>query len=93
MKWHHTNKHKSFYNNANAAAGVVYGTHYERTRILRKIYKTEIWFGENQRYVVYGGFEQCFEVANTLSDMGFNQSVLPGLLRLNNNEFNIQYEG
>ena len=56
-------------------------------------YKTEIWFGENQRYVVYGGFEQCFEVANTLSDMGFNQSVLPGLLRLNNNEFKIQFEG
>ena len=56
-------------------------------------YKAEIWFGENQRYVVYGGFEQCFEVANTLSDMGFNQSVLPGMLRLNNNEFKIQYEG
>ncbi len=56
-------------------------------------YKAEIWFGENQRYFVFRDFEQCFEVANTLSDMGFNQSVLPGLLRLNNNEFNIQYEG
>lgn len=56
-------------------------------------YKAEIWFGENQRYVVYSDFEQCFEVANTLSDMGFNQSVLPGLLRLNNNDFKIRYEG
>lgn len=53
-------------------------------------YKTEIWFGENQRYVVFGGFEQCFEVANTLSDKGFNQSVLPRLLRLNNNDFKIR---
>ena len=56
-------------------------------------YKAAIWFGENQRYLVYGDFEQCFEVANTLSDMGFNQSVLPGLLRLNNNDFKIRYEG
>ena len=56
-------------------------------------YKTEIWFGENQRYVVYSDFEQCFEVANTLSDMGFNQAALPGVLRLNNNDFKILYEG
>ena len=56
-------------------------------------YKAEIFFGENQRYVVYSGFEQCFEVANTLSDMGFNQGVMPGLLRMNNNDFKIQYEG
>ena len=56
-------------------------------------YKTEIWFGENQRYVVYGGFEQCFDVDNTLSDMGFNQSILPGILRLNNNDFRVTYNG
>ena len=55
-------------------------------------YKAEIFFGENQRYVVYSGFEQCFEVANTLSDMGFNQAVLPGLLRPKN-DFKIQFEG
>lgn len=55
-------------------------------------YKAEIFFGENQRYVVYEGFEQCFEVANTLSDMGFNQSILPGLLRPKN-DFKIQFEG
>ena len=43
-------------------------------------YKTEIFFGENQRYMVYGGFEQCFEIENSLSDMGFNQNVMPGFL-------------
>jgi lipopolysaccharide transport system ATP-binding protein len=55
-------------------------------------YKAEIWFGENQRYVVYGGFEQNFQVDNTLSDMGFNQNVLPGMLRLKNN-FEVKYLG
>lgn len=55
-------------------------------------YKAEIFFGENQRYVVYRGFEQCFDVDNTLSDMGFNQSVLPGMLRLKN-DFKIRFEG
>ena len=47
-------------------------------------YKAEIFFGENQRYVVYSGFEQCFEVENSLADMGFNQSALPGFLRPKN---------
>lgn len=55
-------------------------------------YKTEIFFGENQRYVVYGGFEQCFEIENSLADMGFNQSVLPGLLRPKN-DFKVIFEG
>ena len=55
-------------------------------------YKAEIFFGENQRYMIFSGFEQCFEVDNTLSDMGFNQNVLPGLLRPKN-DFQIQYEG
>ena len=55
-------------------------------------YRAEIFFGENQRYVVYAGFEQCFSVENTLSDMGYNQSVLPGLLRPKN-DFKIVYEG
>ena len=55
-------------------------------------YKTEIWFGENQRYMVFEGFEQNFDVDNTLSDMGFNQSTLPGMLRLKN-DFKIEYLG
>lgn len=56
-------------------------------------YRAEIFFGENQRYVVYAGFEQCFSVENTLSDMGYNQGTMPGVLRLNNNDIRIQYEG
>ena len=55
-------------------------------------YKAEIFFGENQRYLVYGGFEQCFEVDNTLTDMGFNQNSLPGVLRLKN-DFKVKYIG
>ena len=55
-------------------------------------YKAEIFFGENQRYLVYGGFEQCFEIENSIADMGFNQSVLPGLLRPKN-DFKVNFEG
>jgi hypothetical protein len=56
-------------------------------------YKAEIFFGENQQRIVFGGFEQCFDVANTLSDMGFNQATLPGMLRFNNSDFKVRYEG
>ena len=55
-------------------------------------YKAEIFFGENQRYLVFGGFQQFFDIENTLSDMGFNQSILPGLMRPKN-EFKINFEG
>ena len=56
-------------------------------------YKVEICFGENQRYVVYDGYVRYFMVENTLSDMGFNQGVQPGILRFSNNSLNIQYIG
>ena len=55
-------------------------------------YKAEIFFGENQQRSVFSGFDQCFDVENTISDMGFNQGIQPGMLRLKN-EFNIQFEG
>ena len=55
-------------------------------------YKAEVFFGENQKYLVFDGFFQNFEVDNTLEDMGFNQGALAGMLRLKN-EFNIRYEG
>ncbi len=55
-------------------------------------YKAEIFFGENQKYVVYNGFEQQFDVENTLTDMGFNQNVMPGVLRPKN-DFKVVYEG
>lgn len=54
-------------------------------------YKASVFFGENQKYVVFSGFEQKFEVSNTLTDMGFNQSTLPGLLRPKK-DFRIQFE-
>ena len=54
-------------------------------------YKTEVFFGENQKYLVFDGFSQNFEVDNTLGDMGFNQGALAGMLRLKN-DFNICYE-
>lgn len=44
-------------------------------------YKAEIFFGENQRYLIYSGFEQGFEVENSIIGQGFNQSVMPGFLR------------
>lgn len=56
-------------------------------------YKVEVFFGENQRYLIFGGFEQCFEVENTLSDMGFNQSVLPGILRFCNKDVTVSFQG
>jgi len=56
-------------------------------------YKAEIFFGENQRYLVYDGFSQCFEIDNTISDMGFNFAEQPGVLRFSNNDLKIQYQG
>ena len=56
-------------------------------------YKAEVFFGENQRYLVYGGFSQCFDVENSISDMGFNMSAQPGILRFNNNNLNIHFLG
>lgn len=55
-------------------------------------YKAEVFFGENQKYVVFSGFNQCFDIDNTITDMGFNQSVSPGFLRLKN-DFKIQFDG
>ena len=56
-------------------------------------YKAEVFFGENQRYLVYGGFNQCFDVENSISDMGFNMLAQPGILRFNNNNLNIHFLG
>lgn len=53
-------------------------------------YKVSYFWGENQKYVIYEGFEQAFEIENTTSDMGFNLGILPGVLRLKN-DFSIKY--
>lgn len=44
-------------------------------------YKVSVFFGENQQYLVYSGFEQGFIVENSISDRGFNQNATSGLLR------------
>ena len=56
-------------------------------------YKAQIFFGENQRYLVYKGFGQCFDVENTISDMGFNMAQQPGILRFSNNDLKIEFLG
>ena len=47
-------------------------------------YKAEIFFGENQKYVVFDGVSQKFKVENTLSDQGFSQGISPGFIRPKN---------
>lgn len=54
-------------------------------------YKVEIVFGENQRYIVYRGFEQNFVIDNTVTDMGFNQNAMPGILRFCNDDFKVRF--
>jgi lipopolysaccharide transport system ATP-binding protein len=44
-------------------------------------YKAEIFFGENQKYVVFSDFYQDFEVANSIVGQGYNMSTIPGFLR------------
>lgn len=54
-------------------------------------YHAELWFGENQRYVVYSGLEQNFEVLNTSTDQGYGYDVSPGYLRPKQ-EWKVQFE-
>ncbi len=55
-------------------------------------YKAILWFGLNQKYVVFDGFEQCFEVADSISDLKFNMNRMPGVLRPKN-EHRVFFEG
>ena len=54
-------------------------------------YKADVFFGENQKYIVYSGFGQSFKIENSLTDMGYNQSILPGIIRLKN-DFKVTFE-
>lgn len=45
------------------------------------MYKMIVWFGENQRYVLWGNFEHVFEIENTLTGQGYNLSTLPGVMK------------
>ncbi len=45
------------------------------------MYKMHLWFGENQKYVMWGNYEHVFEIENTLTGQGYNLSVLPGVMK------------
>lgn len=45
-------------------------------------YKIKLWFGENQRYKIWGDLYHTFEVENTLTGQGYNLSTLPGILKI-----------
>ena len=47
-------------------------------------YKAEVFFGENQKYVIFEGFVQKFKVENTLTDQGYSQNAAPGFIRPRN---------
>ncbi len=55
-------------------------------------YKANVFFGENQSYVVFSGFEQCFNVSDSVLDLSFNLNRLPGLIRPRN-DHKVIFEG
>ena len=44
-------------------------------------YQFEVFFGENQRYVLWGSLWHMFEIENTLTGQGYNLSTLPGIIK------------
>lgn len=46
-------------------------------------YVMKVFFGENQRYVLWGNYYHTFEIENTLTGQGYNMSTLPGILKPN----------
>ena len=44
-------------------------------------YKMLIWFGENQKHLLWGNYEFVFEIENTLTDQGYNMATLPGIIK------------
>lgn len=47
------------------------------------MYKMVVWFGENQRYLLWGCYEHVFEIENTLTGQGYNLNTMPGVMRPN----------
>ena len=45
------------------------------------MYKMILWFGESQRYVIWGNYEHVFEIENTLTGQGYNMGTLPGIMK------------
>lgn len=44
-------------------------------------YLMKLWFGEAQKYVLWGVYEHTFEIENTLTGQGYNMATLPGILK------------
>lgn len=55
-------------------------------------YRVKLWFGEAQRYLLWGFFEHVFEVENTLTGQGYNMATLPGILKPHF-DFNVSFHG
>lgn len=55
-------------------------------------YKFKLWFGENQKYLLWGFYDHVFEVENTLTGQGYNMATLPGILKPRFN-FNSSFHG
>ncbi|MBR4390556.1 MAG: ATP-binding cassette domain-containing protein [Bacteroidales bacterium] len=45
------------------------------------LYKMILWFGENQRYLLWGYYEHVFEIENTLTGQGYNMNTIPGVMK------------
>ncbi len=45
------------------------------------MYKMVVWFGENQRYLLWGSYEHVFEIENTLTGQGYNMNTMPGVMK------------
>lgn len=44
-------------------------------------YRMKVFFGENQRYVLWGDYYHTFEIENTLTGQGYNMVNLPGIIK------------
>lgn len=55
-------------------------------------FKFQVWFGENQKYLLWGKYEHRFTIENTLNGQGFSMNVMPGIIKPNIDYF-IKFEG
>ncbi len=44
-------------------------------------FKVVGWFGEAQKYLLWGCYEHIFEVENTLTGQGYSMATMPGILK------------
>lgn len=44
-------------------------------------YRMRVFFGENQKYLLWGDFNHTFEIENTLTGQGYNMGDIPGILK------------